>query len=244
MNDEGWEREAENWIVWTRTPGHDAFPLYFAAFVELLPAPSGAALEVGCGEGRVARDLTALGHQMTGIDASPSLVRAAAAAHSGGHYLIADATKLPFDDGAFDLVVAYNSLMDIAAMPKAVSEAARVLRPHGRLCICVTHPTADAGTFAGRSADAPFVISGSYLEDRVPEYAGQLVERDGLRMTFHSLRFTLEEYSKALEDAGLVIEAMREPPAPATAVIDSPSKQRWRRLPNFLMLRAARAPAH
>ncbi len=140
-------------------------------------------------------------------------------------------------------MIAYNSLRDIADMPAAVSEAARVLNPDGRLCICVTHPTADAGSFAGRAAEAPFVISGSYLEDRIPEYADRLVERDGLRMTFDSLRFSLEEYSRALEAAGMVIEAMREPAAPAAAITEDPSTQRWRRLPNFLMFRAAWAPA-
>ena len=40
-------------------------------------------------------------------------------------------------------MVAYNSLMDVADMPGAVAEAARVLQPGRPLCICVTHPTAD-----------------------------------------------------------------------------------------------------
>jgi ubiquinone/menaquinone biosynthesis C-methylase UbiE len=200
-----------------------------------------ATLEVGCGEGRVARDLAALGHRVTAIDAAPSLIRAAQLAHPEGTYLVGDAAKLPFADRSFELVVAYNSLMDIAAMPTAVSEAARVLTPDGRLCLCVTHPLADIGEFVDRTAQAPFVITGSYLEDHVPPYAGRLVERDGLRLTFHSLRYSLEQYARALENAGLVIEAMREPPTPRAAAERDPSKQRWRRLPNFLMLRAANA---
>jgi len=32
-------------------------------------------------------------------------------------------------DGSFDLVVAYNSLMDVEDMPTTVREAARVLEP-------------------------------------------------------------------------------------------------------------------
>ena len=36
-------------------------------------------------------------------------------------------SALPFDDRSFDLVVAYNSLMDFDDMPGAVSEAGRVL---------------------------------------------------------------------------------------------------------------------
>jgi ubiquinone/menaquinone biosynthesis C-methylase UbiE len=47
----------------------------------------------------------------------------------------ADAAALPFADGSYDLVVADNSLMDVADMPAANREAARVLQPGGRFCI-------------------------------------------------------------------------------------------------------------
>jgi hypothetical protein len=33
--------------------------------------------------------------------------------------------------------------------------------PGRQFCVCVTHPVADAGRFAARAADAPFVIEGS-----------------------------------------------------------------------------------
>lgn len=237
---EGWEAEAENWIAWARQPDHDAFHLYRDQFLQLVPAAGRNTLEVGCGEGRVARALVSRGHCVTGIDASPSLIRAARDVDQQSTYLVADATRLPFADQSFDLVVAYNSLMDIREMHRAVQEAGRVLTAEGRFCICVTHPMTDAGEFAGREADATFEIRGSYLEDRVPPYAGQLVERAGLRMTFDSLRYSLEEYAQALFSAGFVIEALREPSPPATEVAQDPSKQRWRRIPNFLMLRAAK----
>ena len=54
----------------------------------------------------------ALGHDVTGLDASPTLVGAARDADPGGTYVVGDALALPFGDGAFDLVVAYNSLID------------------------------------------------------------------------------------------------------------------------------------
>jgi len=44
-----------------------------------------------------------------------------------GRYVVGLAEARPFDDGAFDLVVAYNSLMDVEDMPVAVREATRVL---------------------------------------------------------------------------------------------------------------------
>ena len=82
-------------------------------------------------------------------------------------------------------------------------EAARVLGPGGRFCICVTHPLKDAGHFDGTEPDAPFTIRGSYLDSRV---SAQTFERDGLRMTFHSRSHPLEDYARALEGAGAGIE--------------------------------------
>jgi SAM-dependent methyltransferase len=232
------ESQAESWLRWARTPGHDAYWQFRDAFFdELLPAPGRLTLEVGCGEGRVARDLARRGHRVIAVDASPSLAASAAAADPAGRYLVADAAALPFGNGCFDLVVAYNSLMDVDDMPAAVAEAARVLQPGRPLCVCVTHPTADAGRFQSTEPDAPFVIAGSYLgRHRVDEP----FERDGLQMHFTGWRYPLEAYARALEDAGLLIDRLREPAAPASALTARSGYERWQRLPNFLHLRAVR----
>jgi Methyltransferase domain len=60
------------------------------------------------------------GHRTVGLDASPTLVRYASAAHPLGRYVVGDAGALPFGDGTFDVVVAYNSLMDMDDMPGAM----------------------------------------------------------------------------------------------------------------------------
>jgi ubiquinone/menaquinone biosynthesis C-methylase UbiE len=69
-------------------------------------------LEVGAGEGRVSRDLAARGYGVTGLEASPTLVEAARAEHPDGDYVLGLAEELPFEDESFELVVAYNALMD------------------------------------------------------------------------------------------------------------------------------------
>jgi hypothetical protein len=56
-------------------------------------------------------------------------------------------------------------------------------------------------------------------------------------MTFRGWAYPLESYSRAFEEAGLLIEVVREPPAPEDAVVRDLSERRWQRLPNFLMLR-------
>ena len=230
---QGWEARAERWLAWARTPGHDAYWDYRSGFFDLLPPPDGPVLEVGCGEGRVCRDLAARGYRVTGLDASPTLVAAAGERDRMGDYVVGRAEALPFGDAGFDLVVAYNSLMDVEDMPGAVLEAARVLRANGRLCACVTHPLADAGAWESDDEDARFVIAGTYLE---PTAFSAVVHRAGLTMTFDGRRFPLESYGRAVEAAGLLIEAIREPAAPE----DARRARRWARLPMFLFFRAVK----
>jgi SAM-dependent methyltransferase len=224
---EGWEREAANWVAWARAPRQDPYWAMGPIFLrEIVPTPGQSTLEIGCGEGRVSRDLAARGHQVVGIDASQTLVRAAREADPVGRYLVADAARLPFADRSFSVVVACNSLMDIDDMADAVAEAARVLTRDGRFCVSVIHPTAQVGRFdeSGR-----FIIDGSYFGRR---RTSQRRERNGLTMTFEGWANSLEGYFRVLEAAGLVVERLREPPWPEDEL--SP----WRRVPNFLFLRA------
>jgi len=227
----GFEDRADDWIRFARTEGHDAYWRYRDAFFDLLPPPPARVLEIGCGEGRVARDLAMRGYAVTGLDLAPSLVAAATEADPRSTFVVGDAAALPFEGGAFDLVVSYNSLIDVEDMRAVVGEAARVLREGGHLCACVPHPFSEAGEFVGAEADAPFVVERSYLVESSYELVS---DRDGIRFTFASHRYPLESYSRALEDAGLVIEALREPPLPGAG------EHRRTRVPLFLLWRAAK----
>lgn len=235
-----WEAEARNWIAWARTPEHDAYWDYAPAFFDLVPRAGRATLEIGSGEGRVARDLAARGHAVTGVDSAPTLLTAAREAQREAEFVLADAASLPFQDGRFDLVVAYNSLMDIDDMRGAVQEAARVLEPGGRFCVCVMHPLADAGRFESREPDAAFVVSGSYFGRRRFE---ETFARDGLTMTFRGWCYPVEEYSLAFEAAGLAIEALREPKPRAEALAEDEGEARWERVPLFLFVRLRKLPS-
>jgi ubiquinone/menaquinone biosynthesis C-methylase UbiE len=225
-----WEREARDWAAWAREPGHDSYWRFAPLFFELVPPPGRRTLDLACGEGRVARDLAARGHSVVGIDASPTLVRLAREADPGGEYVVGDAAALPFEDASFDLVVAYNSLMDVENMAGAVREAARVLEPRGRLCISIVHPIVDMSRFASDAPDAPFVFAAPYFERREVHDS---FERAGLTMTFHGFARPLEDYTRALEDAGFLLDALREPADPG-------DDEQWKRIPNFLYLRAVK----
>ena len=211
----GWEDRAHNWIEWARRPKFDAL----SGIPADLPgggSPSAgeATLEIGCGEGRVTRDMAARGHAVTAIDASPTLVASAAAMDGHSLYKVAHAEYLPFDDSSFDVVVAYNSLMDVQDMPLAVREASRVLRRNSYMAVCVTHPVCDAGTFTDFTSSAPFIIEETYRGARLFH---AIVERDGLRMDFEGHTYDLESYVCVFEQAGLLMERLREP-APGSSV--------------------------
>ncbi len=153
--------------------------------------------------------------------------------------MLSDGAALPFVAECFDLVVFYNSLMDIDDMHSSIREAARVLRPGGALCACVTHPIADAGRFASQEGGSAFLIEGSYLGER-RWFDGEM-ERDGLRMHFKGWAYSLEGYFSELEEAGFMIQAVREPRVADATVDKSASEARWLRIPNFLMWRAVKA---
>jgi len=226
-----WESHAEAWARWAREPGHDSYEHFHRdRFLELLPPPGRLTVDVGCGEGRLGRDLVTRGHRVTGVDGSPTLARFATTADPSQPTLVADAAHLPLRRGVADLVVAMVSLQDIDDLEGAVTEVARILEPDGRFCFSIVHPMASAGDFTSTEADSPWVITGSYFAVR--NYTDD-VERDGLRMTFASMHRPLEAFSIALEKAGLLVETMREvsPQDPST---------RWSRVPGFLHVRAVK----
>jgi SAM-dependent methyltransferase len=227
---DAWEAEAANWVEWARRVGHDSYGKFHRdAFLELLPPPGRRTLDVGCGEGRLARDLKALGHRVVAVDASPSMVSYAREADPEGEYELASGSELPFADGFVDLVIAFMSLQDMDDADGAVREAWRVLEPGGRFCLALVHPINSGGTFETDEEDSPFVLRESYFERR--RYVDR-IEKDGLGMTFTSDHRSLEGWLRPVSEAGFLVERVREIPGTRQA--------RWQRIPLFLHVRAVK----
>jgi SAM-dependent methyltransferase len=232
-----WDAEALAFATWARAPGHDSYERFHRdQFLPLLPKPGRRTLDIGCGEGRVSRDLKALGHVVEGIDGSATMVALAREADPSIPVHHGDAAALPFLDGHADLAVMFMTPQDFDDLQGVFREAYRVLVPGGRLVFATVHPINSAGKFAFEAADSPFVIGGSYLD--AFRYADQ-VTRDGLTVTFHSEHRPFEAYFRALEEAGFLVEALREPRLPDAALSRDQSK-RWQRVPLFLHVRAIR----
>ena len=105
--------------------------------------PGERVLDIGSGPGFLACEMaSAVGASgsVTGIDPSPDMLSLAAGRRAPAHVTFGpgDATDLPFADGMFDVVTSTQVYEYVADMPRALSEARRVLRRGGRLLVLDT----------------------------------------------------------------------------------------------------------
>lgn len=112
-------------------------------------------VEVGFGTGDLALVLQELGHVVRGADISREMVRIALAKarRRGAHLDLrhGDAERLPFRDGAADVVVIRNLAWTLPSPEAAVAEFHRVLRPGGRVLVAESRWMPRRDTLAGRT---------------------------------------------------------------------------------------------
>ena len=215
-------KQADTGDLWHRT-------LIDPGLFSLLGAlPRGTrVLEVGCGNGYLARRLARAGCEVVGVDRShPLIVRARARESAnplGVVYLEQDAARMrQVRSASFDVALANMSLMDIEDAEGTVREVARALRPGGRFVFSISHPCFDVDR---RSAWTVEVALGrtevyrkvtDYLRPHAEEFDWPL---DGGRVArtigYHR---PLSWYARALRSAGFVLLDVHEPtPGPGFA---------------------------
>lgn len=236
-SDDLWEAHA-GWWQHRFTEGAD--PEYeeqiLPLAVEWLGAGPGRVLEVGTGEGQVARTVVAAGRgPVVGIDPTLAQITEAARRAGGPAYVRAGAAALPFADAAFDAVVACLVLEHIDGLDDALGEVARVLAPGGRFVLFLNHPllqTPGSGWIDDRVLDPPE----QYW--RVGPYLGEEATVEEVEKGVH-IRFVhrpLSRYVNALADHGLVVERMLEPAPPAGFLDRAPEYREAATIPRLLVL--------
>jgi SAM-dependent methyltransferase len=229
-----WESQSADWIALTESDPQFDY-LNKPSFLELVPAPGRRTIEVGCGEGRLARELVARGHDVVGIDASPALARAAANHDSPVSVAVADIASLPVATATADIVVCFMVLMDIEDLGGGVAELARILTPGGTLCAGILHPIMTSGLFIPGDEYGTFYM-GEYL--KTMRHVLDIQRRDGGIFKFRLEHRPIESYFRAFEAAGLTVTALREPRPSIELATEHPEFERALRVPPFLHLSA------
>ena len=138
--DEVWETQAAWWQA-RFTRGVDAE--YTEQILPMLAdrlAGARVVVDVGCGEGQVARPAAAAGATVVGVDGSAAQLAEAVRRGGRARYLRGLATGLPLRSGAADAVVLCLVVEHVGDLDALVGEVARVLRPGGTALVVMNHP--------------------------------------------------------------------------------------------------------
>lgn len=235
-SDDLWERHADWWQDGF-TDGAD--PEYEEQILPLAARwLTGAhrVLDVGCGEGQVARLAAAGGSTVVaGVDPTWAQVCLAQARAGGPVYARAAAAALPFADGTFDHAVACLVFEHIRDVDEAIAEVARVLAPRGRFAFFLNHPllqTPNSGWIDDQILDPPeqYWRIGPYLsEDETVEE----VEKEVFIPFIHR---PLSRYVNALSSNGLLVVHMDEPAPPPGFLARAEEYRAAATIPRLLLL--------
>ena len=192
-------------------------------------------LDVGTGEGQLARPASTAGAWVVGVDPTEAQVVEAARRGGGPRYVRSGAEALPFRSGAFDAVVACLVFEHIDDVDSAIGEVARVLDAGGRFVFFLNHPliqTPGSGWIDDQILDPPeqYWRIGPYL----PEAATLEQVNKGVFIRF--VHRPLSRYVNALADAGLVLERMVEPAPPPGFLARAPEYPDAATVPRLLLL--------
>ncbi|MSQ13520.1 MAG: SAM-dependent methyltransferase [Dehalococcoidia bacterium] len=205
-------------------------------------------LDLACGQGVLSRALHERGAQVTGVDLSTQLVEIARRRSPKGiRFLVADAVRLVgLDDGRFDAVTCMLALQNMESPEVALHEASRVLRPDGRLVLALMHPAFriprqsrwgwdEERKLLYRGVDRYLTPLKAPIDMRPFRAPGQIT------WTYHR---PLQDYVKALADAGMLVDALEEWPSHKAsqpgpmAAAENRARQEF---PLFLAMRAVKS---
>jgi SAM-dependent methyltransferase len=202
----------------------------------LLPPVAGrTVLDLGCGDGRLARDLAAAGADRV-LGAEPSMRMLALArartADRRVHYVQAFAEDLRLADGCLDLVVSSLALHYVADLGFVLNQIAGWLRPAGGLVASMEHPMRTAEL--ERRDD--LAATGHYADEGRRDQHWYV---DGV-VKYHRRISTVVNLVLA---AGLELRAIAEPVPTPAALAARPELDRHNRQPAILVLAAVKPAA-
>ena len=143
---DGWQRNAADYDAVDLPATRQAFGPLLDSLGDLRGRH---VLELAFGTGHLAAEALARGATVVGVDVAPAMVALARQRVPGASFHEGDAESLPFKDGEFDAVMCCFGLLHFAEPPRALREAARVLKPGGTLSFTVWHSPQKGGELFG-----------------------------------------------------------------------------------------------
>ena len=161
-------------------------------------------LDAGCGSGPLFASLRDRGAILTGFDSSAGMLeQARRRLGDDADLMVADLGRpLPFDDGAFDDVIASLVLHYLEDWGPALAELRRVLKPGGRLIVSVDHPFAIVGLQRQEGRKVDYFATYNWTEDW--SMGGQTVPMSFWNRPLHAM-------TDAFTAAGFRISVISEP---------------------------------
>jgi ubiquinone/menaquinone biosynthesis C-methylase UbiE len=235
-----WEDHAE-WWQREFTDGVD--PEYTEQILPLIHQhlPRGGRLiDVGCGEGQVARMATDL-NEMSVLGVDPAMTQVSVATERGGGpaYVQGSAAALPVATGGVDAAVACLVFEHIEDLDAALAEVARVVRPGGTFLFLLNHPllqTPGSGWIDDQVLDPPeqYWRIGPYLVE------GDTVEQVENGVFIRFFHRPLSRYLNTAAELGLQLVRMEEPAPPKGFLDRAPEYLEAASIPRLLFLRFER----
>jgi ubiquinone/menaquinone biosynthesis C-methylase UbiE len=234
-----WDEHAQWWIDGF-TNGVD--PEYVEQIIPLAVeelAGHQYVLDLGCGDGQIARALAENGAEVLGVDPTQLHIDIATQRGGGPQYVLGGATDIPAPDNSFDAVVACLVFEHIDQLEEAMAEVARVLKPGGQFSFFLNHPllqTPGSGWIDDHIIDPPeqYWRIGPYL---VETETIEEVEKDVFIRFVHR---PLSRYINALIANELSIERMVEPSPPPGFLARAPEYALAHTVPRLLYLRSSK----
>ncbi|MEV6242222.1 class I SAM-dependent methyltransferase [Lentzea sp. NPDC051838] len=129
-------------------------PAWKTAIARTNIKPGSTVLDLGCGSGEFCALATEAGAHATGIDASHEMIELARDTAPADEFHVRALGPLPWEDGTFDVVTAFNALFFAADPEAAFAEAVRVSNDH--VVVCDWHPEIPSDTITvGWSVKGP-----------------------------------------------------------------------------------------
>ncbi len=178
-------------------------------------------LDIGTGEGQIARALAARGADVVGLDPTGSQVEVAVARAGGPSYGRAGSDGLPIATGSVDGVVVCLVFEHVDALDESLAEVARVLRPGGRFVLFLNHPllqTPDSGMIIDHMIEPPetYWRIGAYLREAVT------VEEVKKGVFVRFVHRPLHRYLNGMIRAGIDLVEILEPAPPPGFLTKAP----------------------